>query len=231
LLVAQIVASWPYSAIRDHDNLAREYYPNWMNIESWIALVLALTILGISPGPAWAAVVTTSIGRGFLPAAAMVMGIALGDVFFLLLAVLGLALLAKALGTLFLLVKFAGAAYLIWLGIKLWRHPPAVVGSVAAPSRALGPFFGGFALTLGNPKVIAFYLGFLPAVIDLRSLTAWDIGLVAVTTFAIIATILSGYAAVAAGSRRFLLRERVRRGMSRVLGSTLIGTGVIFVTR
>ena len=99
--------------------MVRKCYLGRMSIESWIALVFALTVLGLSPGPAWAAVVTTSIARGFAPAAAMSVGVALCDVFFLLLAVFGLVLLANALGTLFLAVKFAGAGYLIWLGIKL----------------------------------------------------------------------------------------------------------------
>ena len=235
-----------------------------MTVESWIALVLALGLLGLSPGPAWAAVVATSLGRGFRPAAAMAVGIAAGDVLFLLLAVSGLALLAEALGSLFVLVKLAGAGYLVWLGVRLWRRPPgapvvpepgaAVTAAPCAPSGApdgahgvdpahgaagrhrvlgpvLGPALGGFALTLGNPKVIAFYLGFLPAFIDLPALTAGDVGLVAATTFAIIAGMLAGYAGAAAASRRVLRRDRVRRAAGRVVGTTLVGTGIVVATR
>jgi threonine/homoserine/homoserine lactone efflux protein len=202
-----------------------------MSIEIWIAFVLALTLLGLSPGPAWAAVVTTSVARGLAAGLSMSLGVALGDVVFLLLAVSGLALLAKTLGTLFVLVKFAGAAYLIWLGIRLWRNPPAAPDGAGAPDRALGPFLGGFALTLGNPKAIAFYLGFLPAFIDLASLTGWDLGMLAATTFAVIAVMLSGYAALAARSRRLFRRESVRRRLGRLLGATLIGTGLVVATR
>jgi len=202
-----------------------------MSIESWIALVLALTVLGLSPGPAWAAVVTTSIARGFAQAAAMSVGVACADVFFLLLAVFGLVLLANALGTLFLAVKFAGAGYLIWLGIKLWRCPPAAPEGTPAPNRSTGPFLAGFALTLGNPKAIAFYLAFLPAFIDLTAIKGWEVGLIAATTFTVIAAMLCGYAAVAAKFRRLLRAEKYRRRMGRVLGSTLIGTGVVVATR
>ena len=202
-----------------------------MTIESWIALVLALAILGISPGPAWAAVITTSLGRGFRSAFAMAAGIALGDVVFLLLAVSGLALLAKALGTLFLAVKFAGAAYLIWLGIRLWRTPPSAELEALPEKSSLGPFLGGFALTLGNPKVIAFYLGFLPAFLDLATLTRLDVLLVSLTTFGVIASILAGYAALAASSRRLLRSHRCQRGFGQAAGVTLIGTGVVVVAR
>lgn len=202
-----------------------------MSLESWIALTLALTVLGLSPGPAWAAVVTTSLARGFGPAVAMAVGVACADVFFLLLAVFGLVLLANALGTLFFAVKFAGAGYLIWLGIKLWRCPPAIPEGTAAAKRPLGSFLAGFALTLGNPKAIAFYLAFLPAFIDLTAMTGWDVGLIAITTFAVIASMLCGYAAVAARFGRLLRRERYRRRLGRVLGSALIGTGVVVATR
>lgn len=200
-------------------------------MESWIALTLALTVLGLSPGPAWAAVVTSSLARGFVPAAAMALGVACADVFFLLLATFGLVLLANALGTLFFAVKFAGAGYLIWLGVRLWRHPPAMPEGAAAPRRSLGPFLAGFALTLGNPKAIAFYLAFLPAFIDLTAMTGGDLVLIAATTFAVIAGMLCGYAAVAARFGRLLRRDRYRRRLGRVLGTTLIGTGVVVATR
>lgn len=202
-----------------------------MSIEIWIAFVFALILLGLSPGPAWASVVTTSLARGFRPAAAMAVGVALADVFFVLLAVFGLVLLAKALGTFFLIVKFAGAAYLIWLGIKLWRHPPAAPDGAPTPNGRLGPFLAGFALTLGNPKAIAFYLGFLPAFIDLTAVDGWDVGLIAATAFVVIAAMLSGYAGLAARSRRLFRHEAIRRRMGRVLGTALIGTGAVVATR
>jgi threonine/homoserine/homoserine lactone efflux protein len=202
-----------------------------MSVESWIALVLALTVLGLSPGPAFASVVTTSLARGFVAAAAMSVGVALADAVFLLLTVFGLALLANALGTLFIAVKFAGAGYLIWLGIKLWRCPPTALDDTPTPKRSLGPFLAGFALTLGNPKAIAFYLAFLPAFIDLTAVTGWDVCLMVITTFTVIGGMLTGYAAVAARFRHLFRGDSFRRRMGRVLGSTLIGAGVVVATR
>ena len=202
-----------------------------MSLESWIALVFALTVLGLSPGPAWAAVVTTSLARGLVPAAAISLGVACADVFFLLLAAFGLVLLANALGSLFFAVKMAGAGYLIWLGVRLWRCPPATPEGAATAQRPLGPFLAGFALTLGNPKAIAFYLAFLPAFIDLTAMTGGDLALIAATTFAVIASMLCGYAALAARFSRILRRDRSRRLIGRLLGTTLIGTGVVVATR
>ena len=202
-----------------------------MSIEIWTAFVLALVLLGLSPGPAWASVVATSLARGFRPAAAMAIGVASADVFFVLLAVFGLVLLAKALGAFFLLVKFAGAAYLIWLGVKLWRSPPAAPDGPPTSNGSLGPFLAGFALTLGNPKAIAFYLGFLPAFIDLTAVDGWDVGLIAATAFVVIAAMLGGYAGLAARSRRLFRHEVVRRRLGRFVGTALIGTGAVVATR
>ncbi|MEM7168795.1 MAG: LysE family translocator [Pseudomonadota bacterium] len=209
-----------------------------MTNETWLALTVALVILGLSPGPAWAAVITSALGRGFGSAFAMALGVALGDVVFLLLAVFGLAVAAQTLGEFFLFVKLAGAAYLIWLGLNLWRNPPAAPearerrpDTSQTTKRAFGPFLAGFSLTLGNPKVIAFYLGFLPAFVDLARLSVIDTALLSATAFAVIAGLLTGYAALAARSRRLFQQSGWRRILGRVLGTTLIGTGIVVATR
>jgi len=198
-----------------------------MSIEAWIAYVLALTVLAVTPGPGWAAVVTTSIARGTRTACAMSVGIALGDVCLIVFTVLGLAVLAKTLGTFFFVIKLGGAAYLIWLGFRLWRNPPSAPEHAPSTRWALGPFLGGFALTLGNAKVIAFYIGFLPVFVDVDAMTRWDTVLLALTTFAVVATVLSSCAAIAARSGRLLRTEANRRRIGRALGSALIGTGAI----
>lgn len=217
-----------------------------MTFESWIAFVVALTLLGLSPGPALAAVVVTAMSRGWPAACAMAVGVGLGDVVFLLFAIFGLAAVAALMGEFFTLVKLAGAAYLIYLGIRLWRKPPDLTlpptaseaDSKTSPEtgsqtgrRRLGPLLGGFALTLGNPKAIAFYLGFLPAFMDLGALSAGDVGLAAATSFTIIGGMLAVQAAMAARARRFFARERARRLFGRLLGSALVACGVAVASR
>ena len=202
-----------------------------MNIESWLSLVIALFALGVSPGPAWAAVVTTSLSKGFKPATFMAIGIALADIVFLLFAILGLTVIATTLGTLFLYVKYASAICLIWIGINMWRNPPAPEPLKSDVEQNLGSFLVGFALTLGNPKAIGFYLVLLPAFLDLQVLTSRDIGIVAATTFTVIFSFLCGYAALAAKSRKLLLNKRNQRRMGRGAGVILIGTGVAVASR
>lgn len=202
-----------------------------MTIETWIAYVVALTILAATPGPGWAAVVTTSIARSTKAAYAMSFGIALGDVCLILFTIMGLAVLVKTLGPLFVVIKLGGAAYLIWLGIRLWRSPPGASDNPLATSLALGPFVSGFALTLGNAKVIAFYVAFLPVLVDVSALTKPGTALLAATTFGVIAAVLCSCAAIAARSGRLLKSEANRRRMGRVVGSGLIGTGLVIAVR
>ncbi|HMB77971.1 MAG TPA: LysE family translocator [Kiloniellaceae bacterium] len=209
-----------------------------MTLEAWLAFAAALMLLGLSPGPAFAAVMVTAMSRGWPAALAMALGVGLGDVVFLLFAVFGLAAFAALLGEFFALVKLAGAAYLIYLGVRLWRHPPDLamtapgqVGGEAARRRRLGPFLGGFALTMGNPKAIGFYLGFLPVFMDLTALTAGAVGLAAGTAFTIIAGSLAVQAALATQVRRFFAQARPRRIFGRLLGTALVAGGIAVASR
>ena len=156
-----------------------------LSFESWIALVAALALLAATPGPGWAAVISTALARGFAPAVAMAVGMSLGDVVFLLLAIFGLSVLAELMGSLFLIVKIAGGAYLIYLGVRMWMKAPTAPATAAVQGGYSGVFLAGFGITLGNPKVIGFYLGFFPAFMDVSALTRYDIVAVAVTTPAV----------------------------------------------
>ncbi|NHZ47822.1 LysE family translocator, partial [Nitratidesulfovibrio liaohensis] len=195
-----------------------------MTVHSLAALAVALFILAITPGPGVFAVLSAALGRGLPTALALTAGIICGDMIFLLLAMAGLTVLAESMGDLFLVVRLGGAAYMIWLGISMWRgattaRPMAVAEGAASgesasanpasgadtacgtaplpaqtPLRLLRTACGGLALTLGNPKVIVFYVGFLPTFVDLRTLDATGAGLVAATTVAVVGCVLGGYA-------------------------------------
>src|SRR5882757_9684161 len=89
------------------------------------AFAVALAIAVALPGPGIFAVVSCAIGRGFREALALICGIIIGDLIYFYLAVLGMAALARSMGEFFIVIKLAGAGYLIWLGLKLWRQKPA----------------------------------------------------------------------------------------------------------
>ncbi|WMW64442.1 LysE family translocator [Nitratidesulfovibrio liaohensis] len=228
-----------------------------MTAHSLAALAVALFILAITPGPGVFAVLSAALGRGLPTALALTAGIICGDLIFLLLAMAGLTVLAESMGELFLVVRLGGAAYLIWLGIGLWRGAAtakpltasegATSGNAAcedgkgdtgtapqpraAPLRLLRTACGGLALTLGNPKVIVFYVGFLPTFVDLRTLDATGAALVAATTVGVVGCVLGGYAVMAARARRMLSTPRATRLLHRGAGAVMVGTGAAIATR
>ena len=144
-----------------------------MDLTSLIVFAGALFVAAASPGPGIAAIVARVLGRGMNGAVAFTAGVALGDVVWLTFAVLGLAVVAQTFQGVFLVIKYAGAAYLLYLAWKLWTAP-VEARDVAADTSDVKPvrlFLAGLAVTLGNPKVMVFYLALLPNIIDLQAVT------------------------------------------------------------
>jgi threonine/homoserine/homoserine lactone efflux protein len=189
-------------------------------------------LLAITPGPGVFATVSKALASGFRHAVPVVAGIVVGDLVFLLFAIYGLAVIAETFSLMFTAVKYFGGVYLIWLGIRLWRSTPAsleIAESISQSKRF--SFFGGLSITLGNPKVILFYLGFLPTFLDLQSLTNLDIAVVAFVVSVVLGAVMLLYAFMASRARELLKSERAQNRMNRTAGSVMIGTGAVLLTR
>jgi threonine/homoserine/homoserine lactone efflux protein len=132
-------------------------------------------VLAIVPSVSVLAVTARAASFGFSHGLFTALGIVVADIFFILLAVYGLAMVASLMGERFRLVQYLGAAYLIWLGISLWRADARARKAERVPrSSWLSSFLAGVLITLGDQKAILFYLGFLPAFIDLSTMTPAD---------------------------------------------------------
>ena len=198
-----------------------------MNAASLISLATALIVFAAVPGPGVTSVVSYALGRGFIPAAALVLGLVCGDLAYMALAMFGLDLIAKALGGLFMIVKVAGAAYLIWIGIALWRAPPTLAATSAAGAKGLGrTALTGLAISLANPKVIAFYLGLIPAFITIGHLTLANEIVIVGMVASLVGGVLLVYAWLAVTARHFLNNPRRVRLLNRTAATTMIGSGV-----
>jgi threonine/homoserine/homoserine lactone efflux protein len=201
-----------------------------------LTFTVALAIAVALPGPGIFSVVSCAIGHGFRHALALTAGIVLGDVIFFGLAVLGLAALARSLGELFFFVKLAGALYLIWLGVKLWRSRPQspvdAPADPATPERSYGrDFVAGFLITISNPKTIGFYAGLLPTFIDLERLRLIDVAAMTGIVILVVGLIPAAYAYAAAKSRRFFQSAGRVKLMNRTAGTMMIGSGITVATR
>ncbi|HWT98585.1 MAG TPA: LysE family translocator [Terriglobales bacterium] len=212
-----------------------------MDVKSLLVFAVALAIAAGIPGPGVLAVVSCAIGRGLKAALAMTCGLVIGDLVYFTAAILGMAALAHSMGELFFIVKLAGAAYLIWLGVKLWRAkvdltPAAALEQTNTPvvrsqRSHLGNLLAGLGVTLGNPKTIAFYAGLLPTFIDLQRLTFPTALAMAGIVVLLVGGIIASYALVAAQARGFLGNRRYLKLVNRTAGTMMIGAGVTVATQ
>jgi len=200
---------------------------------SAVGFAVAMLVLAASPGPGVFATTARALASGFRPALAVMWGIVLGDVMFLLFAVFGLSMVARILGNLFFIVKACGGAYLVWLGIKIWRQRPESALSHQNPAvrSRWGNFASGLIITLSNPKVILFYCGFLPTFLDLSTLTFFDLALVVAIIAFVLGGVLTSYAYLASRARKMFTNERAVRGLNRAAGGVMVAAGVAIATR
>jgi threonine/homoserine/homoserine lactone efflux protein len=204
-----------------------------MDIAALLLFAGTLLVAAASPGPGIAALVARVIGRGIEGAGAFAAGLILGDLVWLAVATLGLAVVAQAFHEIFLVIKYAGAAYLVYLAYRMWTAP-VLPRDIAADRHRDGRarlFLGGLALTLGNPKVVAFYLALLPNLIDLARVGLF--GYVELASICVVVlTLVFGVYAVAAARARTLFRSpRAMRLLNRAGGTMMAGAAVAVATK
>jgi threonine/homoserine/homoserine lactone efflux protein len=192
-----------------------------------------MLVLAASPGPGVFATTARAMASGFRPALAVIWGIVLGDIIFLLFAVFGLSMVARALGNLFFLVKICGGAYLVWLGVKIWlqKPEPVQIHQNSAIRSKWGNLVSGLIITLSNPKVILFYCGFLPTFFDLSTLTIIDLAFVVVIITAVLSGVLTTYAYLASRARRMFTNQRAVKRLNRAAGGVMVAAGVAIAVR
>ncbi len=205
-----------------------------MTLYSAFGFALAMLILAASPGPGVFATTARAMASGFRPALAVIWGIVLGDIIFLLFAAFGLSMVARVMGNLFFIVKICGGAYLVWLGIKIWLQKPEPARNQkhsAISQSKWGNFASGLIITLSNPKVILFYCGFLPTFLDLSALTAIDLSIVVMIITAVLSGVLIVYAYLASRARKMFTREKSVIRLNRAAGSVMVAAGVAIAVR
>lgn len=193
----------------------------------------ALAIAAAIPGPGVTALVARALGSGFGAALAMSFGIVLGDVFYLTAVVLGLAFVAQTFGMAFLVVKWAGIAYLAFLAWKFWRDGilPKHVDAKRSTAGPVANLLGGLALTLGNPKTMIFYIAILPTIVDLHEITPAVYAVLASVTIMVLLVVLVPYLALAAKARDLLDSPRGLKVLSRSAAACLAGAALAIAAR
>lgn len=198
-----------------------------MTFEIWIAFALASAALLAIPGPTVMLVVSYALGRGKRSGWATIPGVTLGDFVAMTVSLAGAGAVLATSAALFTLLKLAGAAYLVWLGIGLWRSKPAPpqIGRTGGEMR--GMFFNSFVVTALNPKGIVFFIAFVPQFVDPEAPLLPQFVILEATFLTLAALNILIWVVLAGEMRARFSRPETLRLINRIGGSFLIGAGLL----
>jgi len=199
-----------------------------MSFDHWLAFAAASAILLAIPGPTVLLVVSYALGHGRKATAGTVAGVALGDFTSMTASLLGLGALLATSAAIFTLLKWVGAAYLIYMGIRLWRAPVGDAGAEpVAETTSRRIFLHAYAVTALNPKSIIFFVAFLPQFLDTTRPLLPQMAIFEITFLVLATANTAAYAFMAAAARQRIRQVRLRRAVNRVGGSLLVGAGLL----
>ncbi len=198
-----------------------------MDMTTLIAFAAAFFVFAASPGPDNMTIVARTITHGAPSGIAYGLGTVAGILIFLTLAAFGLSLIAQKMGVAMTVLRYGGAAYLIWMGVKMWTAPAVVpqLQPVSERRGLLSIFLTGFVLNLGNPKMPLFYVALLPNIVG-ASLTVDHLAALAAVILCVEVVVIGGHVLLAVRARKLLRSERIVRRVNRVAGGVMIGSGV-----
>ncbi len=203
-----------------------------MDFLTTVTFVGAIFIFMATPGPGVLAVISRALSSGFSHAFSMSLGMVLGDIVFLILAIFGLSIVAKTFYEVFVLIKILGGIYLIYLGLKIYMSKTSHFDTTAKKSNSYaGDFFAGLFITLSNPKVIAFYIGFLPTFVNLSNLTYKDTLLVVLLVLTTLSLILTSYAYFASRAKESIRKPKTQNILNKIAGSVMVFVGGLLMLK
>jgi threonine/homoserine/homoserine lactone efflux protein len=203
-----------------------------MTLSTLLAYSLALFVAALLPGSGITALVARALGAGFAESAAMAFGLMLGDMIFLTAVVLGLSVVAQTFGTIFMIIKYLGALYLVWIAYKIWTAGLITQDIQTAGRRSiLQGFLSGLFVTLGNPKPMLFYIALVPTLVDLNNLTGTDYLQLLAATFVVLLVVTMPYIVLASKAREALKHPRALGRLNKAAATCLAATASYIAVR
>jgi threonine/homoserine/homoserine lactone efflux protein len=199
----------------------------------YTVFMLAFAASAAAPGPEIAGLLARALSGGMFASLPLALGIILGKLLMLTAAVVGLAALVSVLGPFFVALKFCGAAYLVWLGVKKWRNAGRALAAseTAKPVGFLAEIGLGLAMTLSNPIAIVFYLALLPGAIDISGVTPGSYAVLCSIIVGVMAVIAIGYGLLAEIARKLFSSSNSKARVDCAAGAMMIGAGILVATR
>ncbi|MBU9379095.1 MULTISPECIES: LysE family translocator [Burkholderia] len=203
-----------------------------MTLSGLLIFATALLITAGSPGPSIAALVSRVLTNGIRDVLPFLAAMWLGEALWLGCAVAGLAVLVHAFEKVFLVIKYAGVLYLLYLAWKMWFAPAELGGGELPRGQSpLRMFLAGLTVTLGNPKIMVFYLSLLPAIIDLSRVGPIEWAQLTVTMFLVLISVDFGWSMLASRARGLLRSRRAVRAANRSAAVMMAGAAVSIAAR
>lgn len=198
----------------------------------WIAFVTASALLAVVPGPIVTLVVANSLAHGSRSGLLNILGTTSGNILFFLVGAMGMAWILASMASWFDVVRWAGAAYLVYLGIRQWREKGHGLEEFPETKRGQSLYWQGFIVAISNPKTIIFYAAFFPQFMDPALPAAGQLFILSITFLVVATSIDVSYALLAGRLRPWLTGERRGRIRNKLTGVLLIGTGLaLAITR
>ena len=195
-----------------------------MNTQLFTAFLLITVVLFLTPGPIVTLIIATGARQGTRAALLTVAGSSVGNAVLLAAIAFGLTWILKASSEVFDMLRWVGAAYLVWLGIQSWRHAGAAAEAI--PPGAHVHAWRGFIVAITNPKTIAFFTAFLPQFIDPALPVDRQLVVMCVCSVTLGALLDSGWAVAAGFGRAWFLKPHHNKLLGRLSGAMLVGGGI-----
>ena len=198
-----------------------------MSLSLWLGFLVAAILIAVSPGPGAAASMSAGVRYGYWAALRLIAGLQSALAIQLAIVAAGLGALLETSALAFDLVKFCGAAYLIWLGVQKWRALPQAINETALRLTQRGLFSEGLLVNLTNPKAIVFMAALTPQFVDPARPQALQFLIIGLTMCGVDTLVMSCYALLAARLARWLHAPGALRAQNRLFGGIFVGAGVL----
>lgn len=200
-----------------------------MAIEVWLAFAVTSAVLLSIPGPTVMLIISYIVGKGPKTAWATAPGVVLGDFTSMTISLAGAGALLAASATLFTAMKLIGAAYLVWLGVKLWRTKPDLLGintvSSAQDNRKM--FWNSYFVTTLNPKSIVFFVAFVPQFVDVSKPLFTQFAILEATFLTLAGLNIIIWALLVGKMRNLFSHPKILSRLNKAGGGFLIGAGLV----
>ena len=206
-------------------------------METSIMFFVAIFIFAITPGPGTFALISRALVFGAWASFPMAVGIIISDITYLVFATLGLATIAEKYRDLFTIIRLIGAVYLVYLGWKMWTAEVNTTlninetGNGLKKLKWLSSFIQGVAISASNPKVILFYIAFLPTFINIAVLNSSDVIFLSILTFFALIAGLMLVSIAASSIRHYFKSASALQKLNQVAGSIMIGAGIFLALK